>query len=1531
MKRRVILILIVLAAIAGLAAAVALFATRYGEQRLLKKADVKIQAGRFDEAVDLAEQYITREPEKWQGYFTKARALSGAGRYEDAREPLRVATERSPATILVPLALAQTYAIPARRLLSAPGGRVSADTIREALVLFEDAGRILDETHERIASDSQAKQDLRLSVLEQRGLNRRYVGFALAMLSETLLQDAETAEATSLPEEIAKARRMRDESRLAEEQSGAELGEAIVLLMSVLKADVSRDVAAAPLVGLCARYDPEALEEVRKLIGAATDPPAKAATALAEYDLALVAEIEDPELMTKRLNEIDASLEQILQQRPSLTDAKLGRIRVAIALGDNERAESLSREILKVSPRNRRARRYVALLKVQRGELKEAERELFSLRTDHRDWIPAHLAYAEVARSLGEVVVAGEAMRTVTELDPGNRDARTFLAEYLMSQGFHDQALEDARACYAAHRDDPDVLRLYSRAALGAGQRVQLLDDLRRAEKEHAQWAEMLVAVLEGYEALRRSGEEGAAELADALAERLVDPEQVPAQTLRDRLAVAQVLLVKGRASEAEELLRRELLDHPNAPSVHMGLGQVYATLGRTLDAEEHYRAVLKVRPKHVNARLALAESLLRSGSLAECQAQLEEIPAGNAGAEMLKLRLDLERGMPLDTAEALKPVEEGRRSGVHLAGILLRNGRPDECIQVCESELKKNPDDANLRLLIGQAHFEKKDFRKCVEQWRLLVRADPQNAMHYARLAGALGRLHPVEQVIYELNSIPGAREEFCSLAVGQMLFERAEYADALSHYAKVAGRPNLPDAVRGAGQLRKAECLLRTGAVREAVSELTKLAERPSQRVGALLARARLFVLARRADLAAKDLAELEALAVRQDAARIWRPLAGLYLQIDEPEKAFSAATKLVELQPQNTDAYVLVAEVLRYAGRADECAGWYKKAVAAQPGSTKPFARWAQFHDAREETDEALAVLDQLEKLGQTGRRFALFERGRMFARWGLPAEALEQFEQLSELGWGESPALRLWLGRSFASMGKSERATAVLSEVPRYAREYVPAQRLLASLAPTVEQRRRILRSLAESRPGDIAVPLQEMSLLMRAQRAQEAVALFDSLSGKSGDDEGLPVAASYTALRAMIQAGDRATATDLAIELARGGDRNLRQLAIVLAIDERPEKARELLPSPDRADVVEVLLGLVEAGQRGDAEQAAQWSARLREIESEQPQSPVAQSILPRYAFMAKLIGGEVEEAAKRVTAPESGLLLHQAEQELVESTRKGEATAIEAARLLKVSIALDGGLPDLGRTWAMEALASRPRCQWAAAMAYQYAEGAALRRKILELLQPKDCLLAQMVEATLAGENGEHARAAALYGKAAREHGESFELVRLEAAELESAGKLPEALELYRKLYMETKQPDFANNIAYVLALLYPKDPARLEDAARHASVAVEGMPTSPLIRDTAGWIAYLQGDYTESRKQLRRAVKGLPQIPEVHYHLGMAEAGAGNDRLARWHLAAAVYHGERTMAKGGRLSPSTQEAVEAARAALADLAKSES
>jgi tetratricopeptide (TPR) repeat protein len=118
------------------------------------------------------------------------------------------------------------------------------------------------------------------------------------------------------------------------------------------------------------------------------------------------------------------------------------------------------------------------------------------------------------------------------------------------------------------------------------------------------------------------------------------------------------------------------------------------------------------------------------------------------------------------------------------------------------------------------------------------------------------------------------------------------------------------------------------------------------------------------------------------------------------------------------------------------------------------------------------------------------------------------------------------------------------------------------------------------------------------------------------------------------------------------------------------------------------------------------------------------------------------------------------------------------------------------------------------------------------------------------------------------------------------ASRLEQLDQIDEAIAIYDTLY-EANAGDIivANNLASLLSTTRT-DPESLEKAWNVAR-PLRRIPEAPM-QDTYGWAALMRGEVTEAVGALEQAVKGLPDAPEVHYHLGRAYAAAGRTVDAR-------------------------------------------
>jgi tetratricopeptide (TPR) repeat protein len=129
------------------------------------------------------------------------------------------------------------------------------------------------------------------------------------------------------------------------------------------------------------------------------------------------------------------------------------------------------------------------------------------------------------------------------------------------------------------------------------------------------------------------------------------------------------------------------------------------------------------------------------------------------------------------------------------------------------------------------------------------------------------------------------------------------------------------------------------------------------------------------------------------------------------------------------------------------------------------------------------------------------------------------------------------------------------------------------------------------------------------------------------------------------------------------------------------------------------------------------------------------------------------------------------------------------------------------------------------------------------------------------------------------------------ETLQMELAGLrERQGKPDEAIKLYEDTLHEDPHSDTAANNLAMLLVTYKKDHASLDrakDLAERFSAS-----TNPALLDTFGWVLYKRGDSAAAVATLQTASSKSPDAAVLLYHLGMAQASAGQPDAARDSLA---------------------------------------
>lgn len=134
---------------------------------------------------------------------------------------------------------------------------------------------------------------------------------------------------------------------------------------------------------------------------------------------------------------------------------------------------------------------------------------------------------------------------------------------------------------------------------------------------------------------------------------------------------------------------------------------------------------------------------------------------------------------------------------------------------------------------------------------------------------------------------------------------------------------------------------------------------------------------------------------------------------------------------------------------------------------------------------------------------------------------------------------------------------------------------------------------------------------------------------------------------------------------------------------------------------------------------------------------------------------------------------------------------------------------------------------------------------------------------------------------------------EGLDLLWIRASELERAGDIEGAIAIYERMYDQNSGNSIiANNLASLLSTARQDE----ESLNRAWQVARRLRDTDiPAFLDTYGWIAFRRGDLDEALRHLEPAAAGLPQDPQVRYHLGLTYGALGRQEDALEALRQAV------------------------------------
>lgn len=1561
--KRFVLIAVIFVLVAGTVGGVWLYTRYNAEKNLLVRAHLKMKARRYSEALDLAKRYSGKIPGDVEGYHLQASAYAHMGRYQEARTVLDVARAKKVANAKTDILTGDTYADSARRKLDAPE---SGDSIVTLAIIESEFQRAVD------AYRGMATRNTKLALDGRQALGRVQAALARTYRSMSLCHERDVG--------IQKAAGNEDEARKSDgkrlealRKARIKYAEAIDTLLAVVQEDPSRERAATRLAELCRqRGDKVSRAKVRQAFRALGDKaPAEAAAMMAVGELLSIGrEVPVAERQKRRqalLDEIDA----LIETHPEVERIRLERGFLAVELGDVAKAREMSDSLLAEAPKHAEARLIRGRLLLLEGDrattdekklakYAEARAVLGDLRSDVGILVDAHYYFAVATMAMAETEyrlvtrgiptdyarqsdsdrkvvrqaqrdkevlngIATAALRQATQDRSGSNAsflAHRTLAESLVRR-YPKQAFADAKASYEINKNDDRALAVLITAAAATDQYGLVRQTLKEASARVASQphprAEMLSVIQNGWKLLNEQG----------LAERVADMVAgLTPTTVSGRLAQIRSLINVNRMDEAERILSKTIAESPEVPQLYVEWGRILDGSGRALQGLEKYRKAVSLAPASNAIRGVLAQALFRRGlleqSLVELEAILQSAP-DDFDALFFMVQVRAQMGQPVKQSHLDKLQKSGFRRNVALA--YLMGGKPAKAASLCQAELIRSPNDTEVMVVLARAQLAMNDREACRATLARIISTRPEQDRSYVRLADVLSlRLTPPE-IRSVLRRVQGAKPELVELAIGYLYMKRGEFVRSAKAYENVIAMKRIKPALRNMARLNRSMALAGGMRYAEAIQGLESLKTDAIWGDQALFRIADYRIRAGQKDQALPALKALCTKALQDKNASLLYSAMQLYTRIKEVDLALATCEKLRLIMPEGSHRPDLLrGEILWAAGRGDEAVKAYRTAAAKNEHAFSVRIKLARVLDdmgrSNEARKELLALAESRADYGDTAEVMGRMELGRMYYRWGLHAQAQAELRKLIDRGYDTDAAVNLLIGQAFAAVGQIDDARHYLGNVPRHTPSYIQAQLWLVRLEKDVDRRLDTLRRLRREEPKQQEILFQELAVLEQAGRVKEASRILQEYLQEHYATRPPPTALARRAVQIRVKAGQIDGAADLCIKMYQTTRRaGWRPRALCLTSVDRVAETRALLPPVAEANYFDAAFGFL--AYRDSAKKAAPWIARVNQLQDQPlPTNPPIRVPAHMKLLFALAAGQPIEKAHAEFAG--RNLLNKVIADELVSYVAREPKGRDEAATLLRASLAMRLNFPTLARQWAMTVLENRPQSLFAGQLATDAMPDAKVFREVAGIVRPADSVFARAILGSLLSLEGKYAEAIPiLEGVIKSGHRKSLLLLTL-ASDLEAVGRKADAVALYRQAWAELKNPVVANNGAFLLAVTAKGDRAKLAEAADWVAEAIKQYPTSWEFRDTSGWIAYLMGRYETAARDLRLAVRALPNSVQAHSHLGQAEAVLGNTDMARWHLEAA-----RTLYEAMKKKPDAEsEITQAYEQALIALAK---
>ena len=395
-------------------------------------------------------------------------------------------------------------------------------------------------------------------------------------------------------------------------------------------------------------------------------------------------------------------LEEVLGLRPESPQALLWSAIAMEGLGRMDEAEAQYRKALTLDPNSTTGLWRLGILRGKAGRYAEASGVFESLIRLVPESSDAFCASGATLEYSGRVADAEERYRKALALDPGNATALKSLGLLLGNAGRNAEALGQFEA----------LLRLRPEASEAWQLTAAALAELGRLDDAEGHYRKALALDGNNTDALRGLG--------SLLIRKGRHAEAVEQFEVLNRLAessdarglLAFALLCLGRLEESETQYRKALALEPDNAHALLGIGLLFFSMARYVEALEPLERLTKHRPDH-------AEGWRLSGAASRMLGRNEQ------AAEQYRKALECD---PTDGPTSAK-----------FADALDASGRPDEAIRVATEGLQVASGLVDLYNTRGEIRRKMGQFEAALADYRAAIELDPTKVDALFNIATAM------------------------------------------------------------------------------------------------------------------------------------------------------------------------------------------------------------------------------------------------------------------------------------------------------------------------------------------------------------------------------------------------------------------------------------------------------------------------------------------------------------------------------------------------------------------------------------------------------------------------------------------------------------------------------------------------------------------------------------------------------------------------------------------------------------------------